>query len=120
MTNITLPRFIPKQAFDQLLANGHQTAGGDAIDPSPVVKIFTPDAGATWLLTEIDPDDEDRAFGLCDLGLGFAELGWLRLSELSALRGPLGLPVERDEHFAPTKPLSAYVEDARANGQISV
>jgi len=22
-----------------------------------VVKLFTPDAGATWLLTEIDPDD---------------------------------------------------------------
>jgi len=26
-------------------------------DPTPVVKLFTPDAGATWLLTEIEPDD---------------------------------------------------------------
>ena len=25
------------------------------IDPYPVVKLFTPDAGATWLLTELDP-----------------------------------------------------------------
>jgi hypothetical protein len=41
------------------------------IDFPPVVKLFTPDAGTTWLLTEIDPDDPDRAFGLCDLGSGF-------------------------------------------------
>ncbi|WP_439331030.1 DUF2958 domain-containing protein [Mesorhizobium carmichaelinearum] len=34
-----------------------------------MVKLFTRDAGATWLLTEIDPDDPDHAFGLCDLGL---------------------------------------------------
>ena len=38
---------------------------------------FTPDAGATWLLTEIDPDDHDHAFGLCDLGQGFPELGYV-------------------------------------------
>ena len=30
------------------------------IDHKPVVKLFTPDAGRTWLLTEIDPDDPDR------------------------------------------------------------
>jgi hypothetical protein len=26
-----------------------------------VVKLFTPDANATWLLSEIDPVDTDRA-----------------------------------------------------------
>jgi hypothetical protein len=30
-----------------------------------VVKLFTPDAACTWLLTELDPDDPDIAFGLC-------------------------------------------------------
>ncbi|WP_188644607.1 DUF2958 domain-containing protein [Tsuneonella deserti] len=49
-----------------------------------MIKQFTPDAGATWLLTEIDPDDEDRAFGLCDLGQSWATF---RLSELEDLRG---------------------------------
>jgi Protein of unknown function (DUF2958) len=44
------------------------------IDPHPVVKLFTPDAGATWLLTELDPEDDDLAFGLMDLGLGEPEL----------------------------------------------
>lgn len=37
----------------------------EAQDPHPLIKLFTPDAGATWLLTEVDPDDPDRAFGLC-------------------------------------------------------
>ena len=48
----------------QLLVNAIN--GGDH---APVVKLFTPDAQATWLITEVDPDDPDRLFGLCDLGL---------------------------------------------------
>jgi Protein of unknown function (DUF2958) len=87
-------------------------------DHKPVVKIFTPDAGATWLLSESDPDDPDRLFGLCDLGLGCPELGYVSLSELTALRGPLGLPVERDKHFAGDKPLSVYADEARAKGRV--
>jgi hypothetical protein len=40
------------------------------------------------------------------------------LAELSALRGPLGLPVERDAHFTADKSLSAYADEARAKGRI--
>jgi hypothetical protein len=112
------PSFIDAAAFEQLLANGHSTAGGDSIDPPPVIKLFTPDANATWLLTEIDPDDEDLAFGLCDLGLGMPELGSVRLSELDELRGPFGLTVERDVHFKADQPLSAYAAAAKAQGRI--
>jgi hypothetical protein len=32
--------------------------------------------------------------------------------------GPLGLPIERDLHFDPDKPLSVYGEEARAHGRI--
>ena len=46
-----------------LLANGRESLQNPDFDPAPVVKLFTPDAGATWLLTEIDPDDHDHAFG---------------------------------------------------------
>ena len=38
--------------------------------------------------------------------------------ELRDLRGPLGLPVERDEHFEADKTLSAYANEARAHGRI--
>lgn len=92
----------------------HLDAQGEA-DPDfiPVVKLFTPDAAATWILTEVDPEYPDIAFGLCDLGLGFPELGSVSLRELEALRGPAGLPVERDLHFAPTFTISVYARAAR-------
>ena len=102
----------------QLLANGRQSIDNDDFDPPPVVKLFTPDAGATWLLTEIDPDDHDHAFGLCDLGHGFPELGYVSLAELQSVRGRLGLPVERDLHFIATKAISAYTREARLTGRI--
>jgi hypothetical protein len=88
------------------------------LDFQPVVKLFTPDGNATWLLTELNPDI-DLAFGLCDLGLGEPELGYVSLLELAAVRGPRGLPLERDLYFTPTRTLSAYAELAREHGRIA-
>ena len=106
----------------QLLANGRQQAAvrgtDDEIDFLPVVKLFTPDAVATSLPTEIDPDEPDLAFGLCDLGLGFPELGSVSLAELATVRGRLGLPVERDLHFVARKTLSSYAAEASKAGHI--
>jgi hypothetical protein len=76
------------------------------------------DAQCTWLLTELDPDG-GLAFGLCDLGLGEPELGYVSLAELISLRGKLGLPVERDRHFEADRPISVYADEARARGRIA-
>ena len=103
----------------QLLANGRARADGQERDPHPVVRLFTPDAHATWLLTELDPDDGDTAFGLCDLGLGMPALSHVRLSELASVRGPLDAPIARDFHFVAQRPLSEYVRLARLNGSIT-
>jgi hypothetical protein len=113
-----MTKLITDEQRAQLLANGRQSLEQDNFDPAPVVKLFTPDAGATWLLTEIDPDDHDHAFGLCDLGLGYPELGWVSLAEIATVRGRLGLPIERDLHFAAQKRLSAYAREARLAGRI--
>jgi hypothetical protein len=88
-------------------------------DHRPVVKLMCPDAAATWLLTECDIDEPDRLFGLADLGLGYPELGFVSLQEIIEVRGRLGLPVERDQHFIADKPLSQYVTEARAAGRIT-
>lgn len=93
----------------QLLANGRNRDR----DHPPVVKLFTPDANCTWLISEIDPEETDTAFGLCDLGQGFPELGCVSLSELRSVRGKLGLPVERDLSFVGGHPLLVYAEAAR-------
>ena len=45
------------------------------------------------------PDDNTIAFGLCDLGLGLPEIGYVSLKKLSTVRGPMGLPVEKDLYF---------------------
>jgi hypothetical protein len=107
----------------RLLENGRQNAAriaadGNTIDFHPVVKLFTPDAACTWLLSEIDPENPDIAFGLSELGMGCAELGSVSLAEIGALRGKLGLPVERDLHFEAEKSLTAYADEARLLGRI--
>lgn len=84
----------------------------DALDFKPVVKLFTPDAQLTWLLTELDSDG-GLAFSLCDLGMGEPELGYVSLAELAAVRSKLGLPIKRDLHFEANKSISAYADEAR-------
>ena len=66
----------------------------------------------------MDPGDPDRLFGLCDLGVGFPELGYVSFSELSRLRGPMGLAVECDLYFEPDKTLGEYAEEARSVGRV--
>jgi Protein of unknown function (DUF2958) len=107
----------------QLLANGQRNQsrskqGLEEDDFWPVVKVFVPWGGGTWLLTELDPDEPDIAFGLCDPGLGTPELGSVRLSEMTALRGPGGLRIERDRWFRATKTLSAYAAEAHEHRRI--
>jgi hypothetical protein len=102
----------------QLLANGRAREMRHAADPLPVVRLFTPDAHATWLLTELDPEDGDTAYGLCDLGIGLPALGTVRLSEMASIRGPQNLRIQRDLYFVATRTLSEYTRLAQHHGSI--
>ena len=101
-----------------MLANGKRQNREPDFDPWPVVKLFTPDAACTWLITALDPREPDRLWALCDLGMGCAEYGTVWLPELMCLRGKLGLPVERDLHFKATAPISAYIDASYPAGRI--
>ncbi len=68
--------------------------GMEAVAP---VKFFTPDSGWTWYASEYD--GEDTFFGLVS-GLE-VELGYFSVTELESVRGPLGLPIERDLYYQP-------------------
>jgi hypothetical protein len=108
---------------ERLLKNGRLSrqlsARGEAVpDFLPVVKLFTPDTGFAWLLTELDPDDTDVAYGCVDLGMGCPETGSVRISKLESLYGRIGLSVERDVRFKPTKTLSAYADEAWEHGAV--
>jgi hypothetical protein len=68
-------------------------------DPQIVCKFFTPDSNWTWYVTEFDGND--TFFGWVE-GME-NELGYFSLAELESVRGPLGLPIERDLYFEPCR-----------------
>jgi len=68
--------------------------GGKAV---ALVKYFTPSSSWTWYASEFD--GEDTFFGLVDGQ--FKELGYFSLKELEEVRGPMGLPIERDLYWQP-------------------
>jgi hypothetical protein len=64
-----------------------------------VCKFFTPDSSWTWYAVEFD--GKDLFFGLVK---GFEqEWGYFTLSELEDVTGPMGLKIERDRYWEPTK-----------------
>jgi len=77
--------------------------GGKAV---VYVKYFTPSSSWTWFATEGEPvlDESGKEVDFQFFGLVEGhekELGYFVLSELEEVRGPLGLPIERDLHFKP-------------------
>ncbi|WNZ00178.1 DUF2958 domain-containing protein [Sulfurospirillum sp. 'SP'] len=73
---------------------------GKGYEAIALAKFFTPDSNWSWYVTEYDPV-ERVCFGLVE---GFEkELGYFSLDELESIKGPLGLAIERDIYFEPTK-----------------
>ncbi len=68
--------------------------------PTVHAKFFTPDAGWTWFVTEGSAEEDDWLLFGYVIGLE-AEWGYFLLSEIESIRGPMGLPVERDLWFEP-------------------
>ncbi len=100
-----LPKEV-RENLPELYANEEVGLAAQAL-----VKYFTPDSNWTWYASEFNGDD--IFFGLV---IGFeAEFGYFSLSELESVRGPLGLPIERDLHFKP-KSLEELRNHYRDNG----
>ena len=91
---------------------------GDANVDMPYLKLFNPMGAATWLISEYD-EETGNLFGLCDLGMGFPELGSVSLHELESITLPMGLTIERDKFFEPSKTLAGYAHDAKLAGHIN-
>ena len=110
---MSIVQLLTTELRERLLANGRKPA----TDHLPVVKLFNPVGRATWLATALDPDG-DILFGLADLGMACPEMGSFSLAELSALRLPFDLRIERDLHFRTDQPLSVWADAARSTGSI--
>lgn len=87
---------IPQKIKDQI-PKLYETE--NQIEPIAYVKLFID--GWTWYITELSIDD-DTAFGYIASPFG-SELGYFSLEEIKEIRGSLGIGVERDLSFKPTK-----------------
>jgi len=119
---IQITDLIPAEALARLKDNhlvNERAALADnpSVDLRPVVKLFFPTSAAVWLITEFD-EAEGLLFGLCDLGLGSPEIGYVALSELLTAIGPLGIRADRDTNFIAQKSLNGYAAEARRLGHI--
>ena len=97
-------KLLPYKIRERLPSLGGQDdKGGKAV---VYAKCFTPDSSWTWHITEGSPvrnsDNEPVDYILFGLVEGQCkELGYFRLSELESVRGPMGLPIERDLYWKP-------------------
>tara|TARA_R110001583_G_scaffold157643_1_gene309592 strand:- start:245 stop:571 length:327 start_codon:yes stop_codon:yes gene_type:complete len=70
----------------------------------PTVRFFNPMGSQSWEIFEGSPEGDDwRLFGMCDLGFGSPELGYVMLSELQAIKLPFGMGIERDIAVGPSE-----------------
>ena len=97
---------IPADAINRMRLNAKQRHQ-KGYDPMPVVRLYVPYTCCQWLLTEID-EELNIAFGLCDLGMGFPELGYVSLFEIAEVTPH----VRCDPHFVAVAPLSVYSREA--------
>ncbi len=102
----------------RLEANGRDQAPvkGTAheIDFEPVARLRDQEEGTVWLLTEIDPAEPHKAWGLClcDPVCQEPYMGSVDLNELAAVKEAGFLTV--DSSFAPVGPVSDYLLRAQA------
>ncbi len=92
------------------LPNLGDTEGIPLTSKVAYVKYFTPDSNWTWYACEFD--GQDTFFGYVQ-GMD-SEWGYFSLEELSWVRGPLGLSIERDLSFTP-QPIAPYLKTFDAN-----
>ncbi len=86
-----LMKLLTKALEKRFAEVGSQVGHGD--EAIVVARYFTPDSSWTWFATQYLPE-ERNFFGLVS---GHAvELGYFNLDEMASVRGPLGLPIERE------------------------
>jgi hypothetical protein len=116
-----MSRLIPAELREKMIENARDVMKERGDDHPPIVKLFSIASNATWLLSELNPFEPTIAYGLCDLGIGFPELGYVSLEELESIQHPsLPIPlIVRDEHFDAEYLMSVYAEAARQHQSIT-
>jgi hypothetical protein len=88
---------IVTEEFEALFKDYPLYSQEDVDDPLVIAKLFDPCSAATWYLTEYNSKDK-IAFGYV-MGLVEDEWGYVSLTELESIKGPLGIGIEQDLYF---------------------
>ena len=89
--------FLSDEQRAVMLAHGAARQRGEVLDPYPVLKLYTPDAGACWVLVSLGADG-DTAYGLAWSALA-GSLWYFMLWGLIARRAGSSPPVIAYAHF---------------------
>jgi hypothetical protein len=84
------------KAIEKKLPALYSQDGKDPRKVRVIVKFFNPCGAGTWYATEFDPV-EKVFFGYAKISDG--ELGTFTLDDLSSVKLPFGLTIERDLHW---------------------
>ena len=87
------------KALEKIIPKMYSDEDTKLEDKIVYAKFFTPDSNWTWFILEWD--GKDTLFAMVH-GLE-KELGYVSITELEEVKGPMGLKVERDLYFTPTK-----------------
>jgi len=98
---------IITKAIEAAFAKQGDTSQKSMKDIKIVMKLFNPMGAGTWYIYEHLEED----IYMCFANLGdpeMAEMGTVSMTEITSLRLPFGLGIERDMHF---EPLSRTLQD---------
>lgn len=95
------------------------------LDALALIHFFTPDSNWDWYASEGSPVDENGYYDTDKEKIDFlffglvkgheAELGYFSLKELSEIRGPWKLPIEREYYWEP-KTLGKLLAEFKKQG----
>lgn len=87
-------KLLTKEIIAKFEKTGRQE---DTTNPLIILKIFNPAGGETWYMTEYDP--ENKEFYGYITGSWTDEWGYSSLEKMEAVKGPIGIGLERDRYF---------------------
>lgn len=103
--------------IERLYFNGLPSETGK--DHFPVVKLFRPNSDDIWLLSELNPNNNLKFWGLSGHGLWSLFLGYMDYREFISRKDTPQNRVMRDPYFSPKYPLSVYASAAFAVGFVT-
>jgi len=109
---------IITKAIEAAFAKQGDTSQKSMKDIKIVMKLFNPMGAGTWYIYEHLEDD----IYMCFANLGdpeMAEMGTVSMTEITSLRLPFGLGIERDMHFEPlSRTLQDVYDTVKAGGHV--